>query len=303
MIERSVQIDAPVEKVYGCVRDFKSWTEWSPWLVTERDARLDFSEDGRSYAWDGKVLGSGEMHLEGEQENQSLTYRLVMLTPWKSQSDVRFNFSSVDGGTRVTWRMDGALPFFMFFMKTMMESFIGMDYDRGLGMLKEFAETGSVVSELKYYPDSEYPGCKYVGIKRTCPVGEIGDYMAKDFKTLGAWAEAQSVTVSDKPFSVYSKWDCKQGSTEYTAGFPVAEMPSNLPEGAVSGELPSCRAFVIEHQGPYRHVGNAWSAGMCRARAKLFKQSKRVFPFEVYVSDATSVPEKELVTRVYFPLR
>lgn len=63
MIERSTVIEAPLDAVYALVRDFKRWPEWSPWLSAEKEATLSFGEEGRSYAWNGKIVGSGEMRL------------------------------------------------------------------------------------------------------------------------------------------------------------------------------------------------------------------------------------------------
>ncbi|WP_308950934.1 SRPBCC family protein [Thalassobacterium maritimum] len=95
MIERSTVIEAPLDAVYALVRDFKRWPEWSPWLSAEKEATLSFGEEGRSYAWNGKIVGSGEMRLLDAVENQSLQMQLDLLTPWRSQSQVRFEFESL----------------------------------------------------------------------------------------------------------------------------------------------------------------------------------------------------------------
>lgn len=302
-IERSILINAAVDSVYEIVRDFKRWPEWSPWLIAERKAKLTFSEDGNHHTWNGAVIGSGEMHLIDSEKNKSMQHRLVMLKPWKSQSDVMFTFSPEGDGTRVTWRMDGSLPFFMFFMAKMMEGFIGMDYERGLRMLKQLAEEGTVTSQINCCPDVAFAGTQYVGIKRNCSIEEMGDLVTADFEKLRAWSCEAGVEAAGKPFTLYSKWDCVKGQLEYTAGFPVACAPDALPSDFISAEIPACQAYVVEHTGAYQHLGNAWSAGMCRSQAKLFKQSKRVFPFEVYETEIDSVPEAEIVTKVYFPLR
>jgi hypothetical protein len=41
------------------------------------------------------------------------------------------------------------MPWFLFWMISQMEVFIGMDYERGLKMLKEWIETGSILSTTK----------------------------------------------------------------------------------------------------------------------------------------------------------
>jgi hypothetical protein len=55
--------------------------------------------------------------------------------------------------------------------------------------------------------------------------------------------------------------------------------------------------------GAYRHLGSAWSAGMMRERAKVFKSAKGHAPFEVYMSDPATTPEADLVTEIHFPAR
>ena len=35
-VRKSIRIAAPAQQVYDLVRDFKSWPEWSPWLIAER---------------------------------------------------------------------------------------------------------------------------------------------------------------------------------------------------------------------------------------------------------------------------
>ncbi len=82
----------------------------------------------------------------------------------------------------------------------------------------------------------------------------------------------------------------------------VESAPESLPEGFVAGEFPACEAYEVTHSGPYRHLGNAWSSGMMHARAKVFKQSKKIHPFETYGNNPETTPENELITNVYFPI-
>jgi len=67
--------------------------------------------------------------------------------------------------TRVTWSMQSSLPFFLFFMRKSFENFVGMDYDRGLRMLKEQLESGKISSridladDVRALPVAESTGC------------------------------------------------------------------------------------------------------------------------------------------------
>jgi uncharacterized protein YndB with AHSA1/START domain/DNA gyrase inhibitor GyrI len=301
-IERSVVIESPLADVYALVSDFHRWPEWSPWLVADDTARLSYADGGHSYTWESDIVGGGTMRLLDAKPNQSLELSLLLLTPWESESGVHFTFKAIDSGTRVTWRMDGTLPIFLFFLKSIMQTVIGMDYERGLGMLKDLAELGSVPSLLEFLPEQSHPGGHYIGIVRNCDLAEMPELMKADYERLYAHFKTEGLKVSDCPFTIYSKWKLSQGNVQYTACLPVAEKPVGLSSEFATGQLPKLKAYVVQHTGAYRHLGNAWSAGIMRGRKKLFKQSKRIYPFEQYVTEPDSVPDSEIVTQVYFPI-
>ena len=152
-VHKSIVIDAPVSQVFATVRDFKTWSKWSPWLIADPECTLNFDTDDEGYSWDGPVAGSGAMRIEEALTNQEIRYDLTFLKPWKSTAKFQLEFEEAEGGTEVNWKMQSSLPFFMFFMKGMMVAMIGMDYTRGLAMLKDFVETENVPSVLTFGED------------------------------------------------------------------------------------------------------------------------------------------------------
>ncbi len=301
-VEKSILIDAPLETVHGHLRDFRRWRAWSPWLICEPDCDVTYAEDGSSYAWDGKIVGKGELELTGEQGHQALDYRLTFFTPWKSVNTTSFRLSDTDGGTALTWTMVGSLPWFMFWMKGMMTAWVGMDYERGLRMLKDIAETGTVPSRLEFGGIKDHPGGTYVGISTTCPIDHIGEAMQRDHGRLQALLNEQDLTPAGPFFSIYHKWEMVKRRAHYTAGVPLATIPESLPEGMKAGTLPACRYYEVRHTGAYRHLGNAWSAGMMHGQAKQYAKNRKIHPFEIYQS-MPDVDEAEAVTVVGFPTR
>ena len=133
------------------------------------DATVDVAEGGKSYSWKGDLTGEGQMEILGEEANQWVDYDLLFLKPWKSKAKVRFEVEGQGDQTKVTWFMDSSLPFFLFFMKKSMTAMIGMDYERGLAMLKEYVEKGEVHSKLDFKGTQSFPGMQYIGIKTSCP--------------------------------------------------------------------------------------------------------------------------------------
>ena len=169
-VRKSIIINAPLEKVYESVRDFKQWPVWSPWLITEPECQVTYADDGDQYAWDGNVVGSGEMAVLSEEKPNEITYQLTFLKPFKSQAGVAMNFAAKDGGTEIVWSMDSKLPFFLFFMRPMMTAIIGMDYERGLRMVKEYLETGEVRSKPEFPGQVAVSAVPYLGVRRECSI-------------------------------------------------------------------------------------------------------------------------------------
>ncbi len=300
---KKIVINKPVSEVFPLISDFNHWTTWSPWIIMDPKAETKVSEDSKYYEWSGPRTGDGNMQITSEVENQSVDSDLTFLKPWKSKSTVRFETKEVDGGTEVTWIMNGKLPFFMFWMKSMMETFVGMDFDRGLRLLKDLAEDGETHSKLKFTGNKQLDGFKYIGIKTACSFDEMGKKMGQDIPKLFELVENGTVELAGNAFTQYHKWNMGKKQAEYTSGIPVKEIPANLPSGITAGEIPSTPVYSVEHLGPYHHLGNAWTTLYTMQRQKEINVNKKIHPIEFYTNNPSDTPENELVTSLQFPLK
>ncbi len=302
-ISKSIVVDAPADKVFQTITDFKKWQPWSPWLITEPEAKVTVSDDSKSYEWTGKRTGEGNMKILNEEENKSVDIDLNFLKPWKSHADVRFELSENGDGTKVTWLMDSSLPFFLFFMKKMMLAFIGADYERGLDMLKAYVETGSVPSKLEFKGRSNFDGCDYVGIRTDVSLDDVAKQMEGDYGKIHEFAENNPDNIQGMPLTVYHKWDMVNNRVVYTAAIPVKQVQSDLPDGFTSGNIPATEIETVRHIGRYQHLGNAWSTLYSMQQAKEIKQNKKIDPFEIYRNNPRETAEADLITDVNFPLK
>jgi DNA gyrase inhibitor GyrI len=125
--------------------------------------------------------------------------------------------------------------------------------------------------------------------------------MERDFKRLMQWMEEEKLKPSAPPISIYHDWNLGKGLCDYTLGFPLDSIPGTLPSDFLSGSLPETAAFVVEHTGPYHHLGNAWSLGMTHVRNKTFRRKKKLDPFETYLNNPNETPAEDLITRIFFP--
>lgn len=302
-VVRSMTIDADASTVFSKLNDFNHWPAWSPWLIMEHGVDVTVSDDAKYYEWKGNRVGEGNMKITGEVENKQIDYDLNFLKPWKSNAKVSFMVNESSNGTEVTWTMDSSLPFFMFWMKKMMEGFIGMDYERGLNLLKDYVEKGEVESKLEFLGEQEFPGTKYVGIKKSCSMTEMGEKMSEDFGALESHVEGLSGVKVTGAYSIYHKWDMKNKSVTYTACLGVDKHPDTIPAGMFNDEIPSTKVHVVRHIGPYKHLGGAWGAQMSMQRGKEFKMKRGIHPFERYHNKPGDVPDKELIADICFAVK
>ena len=301
-IERSITVNAPIEKVFETISDYHHWSAWSPWLIMEPEVKVTVQPDGKYYEWEGNRTGSGNMTITSETENTSVNMDLLFLKPWKSKAKVGFKLTSDGDSTTVSWDMQSSLPFFMFWMKKMMEQFIGMDYERGLRLLKDYVQDGETHSKLQFTGKESFGGTKYIGLKTTCTKETMAKKMQEDMPKLFEFSQANDVQISGPAFTQYHKWDMVKNNIQYTAGIPVKEIPQNLPEGFYAGEIPATTVHTLEHVGPYAHLGNAWTTMYTMQRNKEFKLNKKIHPFETYHNSPMDTAENELMTKVHFPV-
>ena len=164
-ISRTQVIASPIEKVFEVLRDIHSCPDWSPWLIADPDFKLDVQND--YYSWEGAISGSGRMDLVRDEANESITYDLSFVKPWKSQARIHISLAVKGDATEVTWTLEHSLSFFLFWKKKSIQAYLEVDYDRGFLMLKNLIETGSVPSHLEFLGREPSPSFVGVGIKRS----------------------------------------------------------------------------------------------------------------------------------------
>lgn len=307
--EASLRIDAPMSRVSEALADFHGWPAWSPWLYTEPGASIDYRGEpgtpGHGYRWEGERVGAGSMSLASLSANR-IDMDLTFLKPFKSTAKVAFDLRTSGASTDVTWHMKSSLPFFLFFMRDSMVTMIKADYERGLLMLKDMLELGSIPSKTVSMGIVDVPEVAFVGHGGTTSMAQIGDAIASSCGTAASALHDAGNTIGGQPFTQYHTMDFKTSSCRYTAALPVAkplDSTSAISLPALAGHRAACRALKVVHTGAYRHIGNAWSTLHAELKASKLKPAKSPPPFETYGNDPDMTPEAELVTEIFMPLR
>lgn len=290
-ISRTQVIASPIEKVFEVLRDIHSCPDWSPWLIADPDFKLDVQND--YYSWEGAISGSGRMDLVRDEANESITYDLSFVKPWKSQARIHISLAVKDDTTEVTWTLEHSLSFFLFWKKKSIQAYLEVDYDRGFLMLKNLIETGSVPSHLEFLGREPSPSFVGVGIKRS---GSMNGF-EQDIET--SYKEVRDYYPEGQVFSVYYTWDLVRKEVAYFIGVRLDKTPGVIPDGMELINVPGMEVYALRHRGPYSHLSNGWSAGRMHGRAKIFRQSKRFPPFEIYEDENWEEP----VVKICLPMK
>ena len=296
----------PMQQVFDTLRNFRTWPNWSPWLIHEPDTRLEYSEDllskGGNYTWDGNIIGSGKLTHELLQEPTLIQQHLEFIKPYKNTAKTAFELSSNDGKTDVEWILHGSMPFFMRFMVPKMKQMISKDYALGLAML---------AGELD--PDAEHPRIQFLGEIQLDPMRclckgfeggltELQAAMEIGYPELSNFLIQEKSTPTAEPRAFYHKVDIKKMWFQCDMAIPVAD---NFDTGKYPiKNLGGGKYFEVAVLGSYEFLELAWNAAMAHIfMAKLKLDHKRP-SFEVYANDpATVAHSNEIKTLLYIPLR
>ncbi len=107
-VEKTISINAPVEKIFGYISDPSNLPEFWPSLVETSDVKT-LPNGGHSNRWVYKMVG---MRFEGTSEDVECVQnqRLVSKTKGGVESTQTWAFQPEAGGTRVTFTTEYTVP-------------------------------------------------------------------------------------------------------------------------------------------------------------------------------------------------
>jgi uncharacterized protein YndB with AHSA1/START domain len=142
--ERSVTINAPVDKVFPLVANHREWKRWSVWNQRDPNMQMTYSGTemaaGSKWSWKSKSEGNGGMEFSAVEPNKRIGYILTMEDMKPATGD--FIFTPDGSATKLSWSINGNAgmnPVFRWF-GLFMDRLIAPDFEAGLKNLKKIAE-------------------------------------------------------------------------------------------------------------------------------------------------------------------
>ncbi len=301
-VRRSLEVDAPVEAAFAAVVDFKTWPEWSPWLMHEPDTRIEYSDnfasEGGYYTWDGKVVGAGKLTHVAIRPNGRIEQQIDFVRPFKSTNRVNWEFEPADGRTRVTWEMEGEMPFLFRFMTKRMEPMIGRDYDLGLALLNGYLNAEAPHPRLTFAGEEELEDFNYWAIPFSGNLRRLEAARKHDVETLQAAADGPT----GLPLILYRNLDPLGAQFEAEIAIPIGE--ASPQSNYTRREFHGGRYFKMTLRGDHRFLPLAWYALCSHCRMHRIKRDKSRPDLEIYHDDPAEVGDgNEILTALYVAIR
>ncbi|TXJ22137.1 MAG: polyketide cyclase [Afipia sp.] len=146
-VQRSIDINAPADKIFPLINDYRNWGSWSPYEHVDPDMQRTFSGapsgKGSIYEWRGnKNIGHGRMEILDTTTPSKIVIKLDFFSPFEAHNMAEFTMQPKGGATNVTWAMHGPVPFMakIIHMFMNMDRMVGGQFQQGLVSMKAVAE-------------------------------------------------------------------------------------------------------------------------------------------------------------------
>ena len=305
----STTVDAYPATVFALVNDFRRVALWSPLLDTDPNARVVFAGPprgtGASMTWDGTIIGSGAQRIIA---SRPFEYVETAINPGEPGAALSW-FEIGDGGgvTAVSWRFESDHGYNLVgrYVALLMKGVIERDYGRGLASLKDLAESLPRVdfSDIEIEAISvEATQIAYLSTASRPEPAAISEAMGDAYFEVLNFIDRHRLQEAGAPLSITRSF---AGSRLlFDAAIPVRGVSDATPRdgaGVRIGMTYAGPVIRVKHVGPYRTLGRTHQKIAAYLAALGIERDGDAW--ESYVSDPTRVPEDEILTFVYYPIR
>ena len=308
-VEVRIEIDAHQATVFALVNDFRRFSLWSPWADTDPNARFLYAGpnrgEGAVMTWDGAIIGNGNQVIT---ESRPFDRVRITMSPGETGEAISwFELKPGVGTTIVTWgfEADYGLNIVGRYFASMLGGVVARDYHDGLVALKELAESlpRADFSELSIeHIVVEATDIAYLSATSQPEPAAISDALGKAYFRILVFIDDNSLQEAGAPLSITRSFNGAELS--FDAAIPVRGITSETPRpgsGVKIGQTYAGPVIRIRHTGSYKSLASTHRKVSAYLAALGIERNGAAW--ESYVSDPGKVPEKDLLTYVYYPVK
>lgn len=308
-VEVTTGIDAHPATVFALVDDFHRVSLWSAWLESDPNARVEYSGPqrgvGAAMSWDGAIIGAGSERIT---ESRPYEYVGVAIDP-DSAAAARswFSLEPRADGTALTWGYERDFGFNLAgrYLALLRRGVVRREYAAGISGLEELAESlpDADFSDLEIEQiQVEAVTIAYLPTNSLPAPAAISAAMGDAYFEILTYIDRHGLTEAGAPMSIMRSFSGARLS--FDAAIPVRGDTEAAAKDAATvriGKTYAGPVIRVRHVGPYRELGTTHRKIAAYLAALGIERAGAAW--ESYVSDPTKVPENELVTYVYYPIK
>lgn len=311
-VERSATIGAPQATLFTLLNSFKQFNRWSPWFELDPGAKYTHEGPGAGVgarlSWVGnpRTLGSGSQTITASEPYEKIAADVDFGQGGGPARQV-YTLTAEGTGTKLTWSMEvdlGMNPIARYFGLGF-EGMIGRDFEKGLALLKTFAEglpkadfAGLQIESVSVEPVT----VAFVPTSSPRNDGALAVAIAKAYRDLGVFMAAHAVKQEGAPLMIDTGSDASRYVFEAAA--PLDRMPDGpLPADSRVQVKQSYGGKVLKvaQRGPYSQIPGTHDR--VKAYMAAYGIDMNGSPWNEFANDPTTVKESEILTNVYFPIK
>lgn len=306
-IER--EIDAPPATVFALLNDWRRTRLWSRAAEIDPNATVDYAGPARgagaTMSWDGAIAGSGTQTIVESRPHEYIETVINGGEPGEARSV--FELSAQDGGTRLAFRFEHDHGFNLVgrYAGPFLARILRREQEQSLAKLEDVAESLPPADFSELVIERIRVDAKQVAFKsvQSAPdATSISRALGAAYFDILNFIDANALRTAGSPLSIAR--DFSGSRLKFDAGIPVSGVSETTPresDGVRLGRSHAGTVLRVRHTGPYRTLSETHRKIAAYLAALDIERTGDAW--ESYVSDPAEVPEAELLTYVYYPVR
>ena len=305
----SIEVDAPLATVFALTNDFHRASLWLPWIETDPNVRIVYSGPdrgvGATITWDGLVVGTGTQVITESVPYEHITTTINPGGPGEAKS--WFDFVDTGRSTYLDWsfEVDYGYNIVGRFAALLLTDIIRRDYEHGLVSLKNIAESlpRADFSDLEIERlVVEAKEIAYLSAASPPDPASVSEAMGRAYFRILNFIDKHGLANAGAPLSITRSFS--GSNLLFDAAIPVQGVTDATPRDEAGVKIGTTHAGTViraKHLGSYRSLGQTHQK-IAAYLAALGIERDGV-AWESYVSDPTKVPEAEMLTYVFYPIK
>ncbi len=305
IVERSIEINKPIDEVYDLAIDFNTFTSWSPWVEVEQKAVFNVLNDtkgvGSKIEWDGDTIGRGYIERYKTIKDELIESDLVFTNPFENKAKDIMRFEPTVNGTKVTWanQMELEYPFGRY-LGLFIESFLSSDLEKGLGKLKNYCDTTIKTPMFKITEEKNISSFYYfIADSSKLSSTDITRSLSSAYRELLQFYAKNKLEAPKEQIVLTTRQT--EDKQCFKAGFFASDTSIAAKGRVQKGVLRADNALKCVFVGAYKNGYLAYRQLNNYMKARNFEPNGR--PWEIYSSDFKATAEKDLTTYIIYPVK